>query len=158
MAKPKIKVKKTFSYKKLAKEFPQLTANMLNLKGGMIHDAIQNGIDLQEDIDGNKYIPMSDYTKAMREKKGIKGKKLLHITGDMRKTKPTKATTSKLKYELKSLTPYAAEHNEGDASQNLPQRKWFGIPKSTKPGKPDAKKLDLLWGEALRHAWKKHGG
>ena len=70
--KPKIKVKKTFSFKKLAQQFPTLTANMLNMKGAMIHDAIQNGIDLQKDIDGNQYVEMSDTTIRSRTEQGMK--------------------------------------------------------------------------------------
>ena len=153
--KPKIKVKKTFSFKKLAQQFPTLTAYMLNMKGAMIHDAIQNGIDLQKDIDGNQYVEMSDTTIRIRTEQGIKGKKLLHVTGKMRETKQTKATPAKLKYQVQATTDYAADHNEG--TDTIPQRKWFVIPKSTRPGQPDAKKIDLAWAAALRHAWKKYG-
>lgn len=157
MAKPKVKVKKTFDYGKLSRMFPVLTAGMLNMKGGIIHDAIQNGIDLQQDIEGKDYTEISDNTLVRRKKRGIQGKKLLHVTGKMRQTRVKNASPTNQIHTITAITPYGAEHNEGDPSQNLPQRKWFGIPKSTRRGGPEAKKIDLMWAEALRRAWKKHG-
>ena len=48
----KSSVKRNFDLKKLARKVPTLMSELLNARGGAIHDDIQNGIDLQKDIDG----------------------------------------------------------------------------------------------------------
>ena len=45
MSKPKIKIKRTFDYKKLARQLPQVIADGLNEKAKWINLGIQDGIN-----------------------------------------------------------------------------------------------------------------
>ena len=95
----KSSVKRNFDLKKLARKVPTLMSELLNARGGAIHDDIQNGIDLQKDIDGKSYRKMKRSTRLKRKAKGT-GEKLLDETGNMRKTKITKANPGKLQYKI----------------------------------------------------------
>lgn len=156
----KSKVKKNFDLKKLARKIPGLMSSLLNARGGAIHDAIQNGIDLQEDIHGKKYKKMRRSTRLKREHRGT-GSKLLDETGNMRGTKPTKATPSKLVFKIemtgknKDGEHYGVFHNKGDG---VPKREWFGIPKESLPGGKDWKKANVTLRSMIHEAWRKAGG
>ena len=164
------RVKKTFSFKKLADKIDDIIVKDINALGNHINKTIQEGIDSGKDINGNSFEPLHDSTKAFG------GKKPLDRTGNMRKTKPTKATKSKLQYIIdmvgksKKGRHYGAYHNTGFTivknkftERYMPEaigvqvkpREWFGIPKSMTPGQPDYQKAVVERSLRIKSAFKK---
>jgi len=154
MAKPKVKIKRTFSYKKLAAQLPKVIADGLNEKAKFINVGIQQGIASGKDLDGKAFKKLSEKTIAKRKSK-ISGKTILYETGKMSETKIDRATPQRLKASITSGTDYGAEHNEG--TDKLPQRKWFGINKDNKPGGKSHEKVNKFLATKLFMAWRKRG-
>ena len=154
------KSKKNFDLKKLARKIPGLMSSLLNARGKAINDAIQNGIDLQEDIHGNKYKKIKRSTRLKREHKGT-GSKLLDETGKMRRTKITQSNPGNLVFKIEMTGKnqrgdyYGTFHNKGDG---VPKREWFGIPKESLPGGKDWKKANVTLRGMIHEAWRKAGG
>ena len=159
-------MKSTFSFKKLANKLESIIINDLNTVGSHINKAIQDGIDSGKDIKGNSFKPLEPITVALG------GKKPLNRTGNMRKTKKTPATKSKKQFTIemagksKKGDYYGAYHNTGFEQTNpkqwfhgskVPQREWFGIPKSMFPGEAAYEKAIAERSMRVRSAWKKHG-
>jgi len=161
-------VKKSFSNRKLAGILDDMMAEQLNIMGKNINDAIQNGIDIGLDIDDNRIEPLAPSTLAKRQAKG-QGTKPLDITGNMRKTKLTQASRSNQVYTIEMVgkssrtgNVYGAFHNQGYTNSSrsrypnakVPKREWFGIPKQSKPGGSDYKKVMAQISLRLRRGWK----
>ena len=150
-------IKKTFDLKKLVRQMPELFETFVNTHGAGINDAIQNGIDLQEDINGKSYKPMSAVTEVQRALKGT-GSKLLDESGNMRKTKLEKANKDNLVFKITNVGKnkqgeyYGTYHNTGSG---VPKREWFGIPKESKPGGSDYNKRKEVLLRMIRLAWRK---
>ena len=138
-----LKIKQTFSFKKLANKLEKIIVQDLNTVGNHINKAIQDGIDSGKDINGSSFRPLEPITVALG------GKKPLDRTGNMRKTKKIPATRAKKSFIIemagksKKGRYYGAYHNTGFTQTNekqwfygskVPKREWFGIPKSMFPG------------------------
>ena len=162
-------VKKSFSNRKLAGILDDMMAEQLNIMGKNINDAIQNGIDIGLDIDDNRIEPLAPSTLAKRQAKG-QGTKPLAITGNMRKTKLTRASRNNQVYTIELIGKskrtgniYGAFHNEGYRNgpspswfpgAKVPKREWFGITKQMRPGGSDYKKAMVQIKLRLRNGWK----
>ena len=165
MPKP-VRMKSTFSFKKLANKLDSIIVQDLNTVGNHINKAIQDGIDSGKDIDGKGFEPLRPSTKAFG------GNKPLDRTGNMRKTKKIPATRSKKSFIIqmdgksKKGAYYGAYHNTGFTQTNpkqwfhgakVPKREWFGIPKSMFPGETAYQKAIAERHMRVRSAWKKLG-
>ena len=154
MSKPKFKVDKSFSYKKLANQLPDIIADGLNEKAKWINKGIQDNLDAGVDIDGNPHTELSDTTIKIRESRGHKSGPPLVASGKMRNTRKIKeAKSGNLVATIIAITPYGKEHNEG--LNGMPQRKWFGITKDNRPGGEYSKKVDTFLTDKIRRGWKK---
>ena len=102
------------------------------------------------------------------KKKG--GGSILNYTGNMKKTKKIPATTTNHRFIIemagksKAGAYYGAYHNTGFEQTNkkqwfygatVPQREWFGIPKSMFPGESEYKKAMAERTFRIRSAWRK---
>ena len=169
MPKP-VRIKTTFSFKKLANKLDSIIVNDLNVLGNRVNKAIQDGIDKEENIKGQKY---SSIAPMKQTTKDLGGTKLLNRTGNMRKTKKIPATRAKHRFIIemagksKKGAYYGAYHNTGFKQTNpkqwfygstVPKREWFGIPKSMFPGEPEYKKAMMERTFRIRSAWKKISG
>ena len=162
-------VKKSFSNRKLAGILDDMMAERLNIMGKNVLDGIHNNLDMGLDINDNKFEPLSDITSAMRMSKA-KGTQPLVITGNMRKTKLTRASRNNQVYTIELVGKskrtgkiYGAFHNEGYRNgpspswfpgAKVPKRKWFGITKEMRPGGSDYKKAMEQIRIRLRRGWK----
>lgn len=78
----------------------------------------------QRDVSGNKWQDISQKTKEYYNKKGIVGS-ILSRTRQLRDTIESQVNNSQL---LTGATKvYAAVHNFGDDSRNIPQREFLGL-------------------------------
>ena len=154
----KSRVKKTFSFKKLADKIDDIIVKDINTLGNHINKTIQEGIDRGKDINDASFKPLEPVTIALG------GKKPLDRTGKMKKTSTIKAKPKKPQYIIKMKTKYGAYHNTGFTQTNknqwfhgskVPQREWFGIPKSMTPGKPDYQKAVVERHLRIKAAFKK---
>ena len=161
---PKTRMKSTFSFKKLANKLDSIIVADLNTVGNHINKAIQDGIDSGKDIHGKSFKKLKPVTIELG------GKKPLNRTGNMRKTKKIPATRSKKQFIIemsgksKKGAYYGAYHNTGFTQTNpkqwfhgakVPQREWFGIPKSMFPGESAYEKAIAERHMRVRSAWKK---
>ena len=156
MSKPKIKIKKTFDYKKLANQLPKVIADGLNEKAKWINLGIQNGINEGKDLKGKNFKKLSPVTLARRKKK-MTGKTPLYETGKMSQTKIKRAKPSKLEVTIFTKSNYAKYHNEGNPDTNLPKRQWFGVNKENMPGGKLHNKVSKYIAVKLHRAWRKKG-
>ena len=62
---PKTRIKKTFSFKKLAKRLNPLVISNINVMGNRINKAIQDGIESGTDIRGNAFEKLHPPTTAL---------------------------------------------------------------------------------------------
>ena len=151
----------TFSLKKLAKNVDNIVVDGLNLQAKYLNDDIQNGIDLGEDIYGERFKPLSMMRSKQRRQKNL-GIKPLDVTGNMRKTRIIKATASQPVVTIRMIGTnkkgevYGADHNTGKG--NLPVRKWFGITKQMQPGGRLNKKAMGQMRLAIRKQWRTRFG
>ena len=163
---PKTRMKSTFSFKKLANKLDSIIVADLNTVGNHINKAIQDGIDSGKDIKGKSFKKLKPVTIELG------GKKPLNRTGNMRKTKKIPATRTKKSFTIemsgksKKGAYYGAYHNTGFTQTNpkqwfhgskVPQREWFGIPKSMFPGEAAYQKAIAERHMRVRSAWKKLG-
>ena len=161
---PKTRMKTTFNFKKLANKLDSIIVNDLNAVGNHINKAIQDGIDKGKDIHDKSFKQLEPVTVALG------GKKPLNRTGNMRKTKkiPAKRGNHKFIIEMSGKSEkgayYGAYHNTGFTQTNpkqwfhgakVPQREWFGIPKSMFPGEKAYEKAIAERSLRVRSAWKK---
>ena len=165
MPKP-VRIKSTFNFKKFANKLDSIIVADLNTVGNHINKAIQDGIDSGKDIKGGSFKSLEPITVALG------GKKPLDRTGNMRKTKKIPATRAKKSFIIemsgksKKGAYYGAYHNTGFTQTNpkqwfhgskVPQREWFGIPKSMFPGETAYQKAIAERHMRVRSAWKKLG-
>ena len=161
-----VRMKSTFSFKKLANKLDSIIVADLNAVGNHINKAIQDGIDSSTDIKGGSFKSLEPITVALG------GKKPLNRTGNMLKTKKIPATRSKHQFTIemagksKKGAYYGAYHNTGFTQTNpkqwfhgakVPKREWFGIPKSMFPGEAAYEKAIAERSMRVRSAWKKLG-
>ena len=162
-------VKKSFSNRKLAGILDDMMAERLNIMGKNVLDGIHNNLDMGLDINDNRIEPLAPSTLANRQAKG-QGTKPLAITGNMRKTKLTRASRNNQVYTIELIGKskrtgkiYGAFHNEGYRNgpspswfpgAKVPKRKWFGITKEMRPGGSDYKKAMEQIRIRLRRGWK----
>lgn len=154
--KPKIKIKKTFDFKKLARKLPKIIADGLNEKIKWINIGIQDGINEGRDVEGKAFEPLSDVTLKLRKDKGT-GETILYETGKMANTTIDRATPAQLSASVISKAEYGILHNEGFPDENLPQRKWFGITKTNRPSGKYHEKVSKYLAVKLHRAWRKRG-
>ena len=162
----KTRMRATFSFKKLANKLEAIILADLNAVGNRVNKAIQDGIDSGKDIHGEPFEPLHDSTKAFG------GKKPLNRTGKLRKTKKIPAKRGKNKFIIemagksKKGAYYGAYHNTGFKQTNpkqwfsgseVPQREWFGIPKSMFPGESEYNKAIAERRMRVQSAWRKLG-
>ena len=156
----KTRMKKSFSFKKLANKIDDIVVNDINTLGNHINNAIQNGIDRGTDIHGKSFVPLEPTTIALG------GRKILDRTGKMRQTSTFKATSSNPKFIIEMRTKYGVYHNTGFTQTNkkqwfhgskVPQREWFGIPKSMTPGESGYEKAVVERHLRIKMAWGKLG-
>ena len=156
----KTRMKKTFSFKKLANKIDDIVVKDINTLGNHINKTIQKGIDKGKDIKGNSFKKLEPITVALG------GKKILNRTGKMRKTNKIPAKKGNHSFKIIAPTDYGAFHNTGftqtDKKQwfygaKVPKREWFGIPKSMTPGESGYKKAVLERHLRIKMAWKKLG-
>ena len=135
------KSKTTFNLGKLAGKADAIIVKTLNHVGVAVNKAIQDNINAGIDLDGSAFESLSPSTQRQRTTKTGYYKKaggggILNWQGSvdsrkaLRETRLVKAKKGKLNYTITMVNEHGAFHNEG--GENLPKRKWFGIPKSAK--------------------------
>ena len=165
------KVKATFSYKKLSAKVATIIVSGVNQLGLQVNKSIGENLASGKDINNKAFDSLStDSTIPIRERRG-QGSKPLVISGKLEQIKIKKATTSKPVFEIELTGKgrkgyiYGALHNQkggyktADDSaipgKKVPQRNWFGVPKSCKPGGTEWKKMVARVHLLNKIAWKK---
>lgn len=98
--------------------------DILEAIGTEIATQIEERFENQRDVSGNKWQDISQKTKEYYNKKGIVGS-ILSRTRQLRDTIESQVNNSQL---LTGATKvYAAVHNFGDDSRNIPQREFLGL-------------------------------
>ena len=129
---------------KLANKMQKLVVqHYLIPAGNYLNKAIHDGLDEGKDIDDNRFAPLSETTKFLKGHDQI-----LFDSGKLKDSiHKDPATVNKPIFTLKVVGPakeYGALHNTGGTNEqgfNVPQRKWFGIPKELKPDGETHKKF-----------------
>lgn len=97
---------------------------ILEAIGTEIETQIEERFENQRDVSGNKWKDISQKTREYYNKKGIVGS-ILSRTRQLRDTIESQVNNSQL---LTGATKvYAAVHNFGDDSRNIPQREFLGL-------------------------------
>ena len=166
------KVKATFSYKKLSAKLAATITSGVNELGKQVNINIGKNLADGKDSTGKKSHTLlsPDSTIPIRQRRG-QGSKPLVISGKLEQRKIKKATTSKPVFEIELTGKgrkgyiYGALHNQkggyktADDSaipgKKVPQRNWFGVPKSCKPGGTEWKKMVARVHLLNKIAWKK---
>ena len=158
------RIKTTFDFSKLKRNFKPLLKNEINVLGNHLNKAIQDNIDNGIDVNKKSFARLKPVTKKLG------GSKILERSGTMRKTKKIPATEKKLKFFIEMAGKssrtgnyYGAYHNEGYTNPPgswfpgtvVPARKWFGIPIDFKPGGKEYDKAILNIKLRIRRAFKK---
>ena len=159
-----MKIKKTFSFKKLEKKMPGIIASTINVIGNRLVKSIKDNVKSGRDIDGSSFEPLKDSTKALG------GKKPLFRSGKMikgiKKTPAEAGDDPKFILEMTSESRgevYGAFHNMGYKNSpdswfpnaEVPKRKWFGLTKEMKPGGSEFKKAIKEIHKRVVSAWRK---
>lgn len=98
--------------------------DILEAIGTEIETQIEERFENQRDVSGNKWQDISQKTKEYYNKKGIVGS-ILSRTRQLRDTIESQVNNGQL---LTGATKvYAAVHNFGDDSRNIPQREFLGL-------------------------------
>ncbi|AEM20727.1 putative phage virion morphogenesis protein [Brachyspira intermedia PWS/A] len=98
--------------------------DILEAIGTEIKTQIEERFENQRDVSGNKWQDISQKTREYYNKKGIVGS-ILSRTRQLRDTIESQVNNSQL---LTGATKvYAAVHNFGDDSRNIPQREFLGL-------------------------------
>ena len=144
-----VKTKKNYSFGALQKKLSGIVITTLNSLANNLNADIQKGIDSGRDINGKPFKAFKQSTVDIRlmRRDGLiplfrKGTGKKRPRGQLRKTKITRPTSSKLSFEINMAgknkgVAYGALHNEGfkTASKSMipnkqvPAREWFGITK-----------------------------
>ena len=159
------KPKKTFNLNKLARKLgPDIITHGLNIMGARLNKSIQENLNAGVDINGKRFDRLKDSTVDLG------GSKPLRRTGNMSKTKLTKATRVNPVYSIEmrgfagskddqgrkrnkgARAKYGALHNEGYTTspksmipgKEVHARKWFGITKYMKPNVKNLKKRYMI--------------
>ena len=164
------KVKMNFSYDKLSRKLAQNITTGINQLGKRINIKIGENLKNGVDLSGTKsHKPLSpDSTIPIRNRRG-QGNKPLVISGKLEERKIKQATISNPVFEIEMTGKgrkgfiYGSLHQKGYTTaatsaipnKKVPARKWFGIPKSCKPGGKDWKKSVATTAILNKVAWKK---
>lgn len=98
--------------------------DILEAIGTEIETQIEERFENQRDVSGNKWKDIAQKTKEYYNKKGIVGS-ILSRTRQLRDTIESQVNNGQL---LTGATKvYAAVHNFGDNSRNIPQREFLGL-------------------------------
>lgn len=98
--------------------------DILEAIGTEIETQIEERFENQRDVSGNKWKDISQKTREYYNKKGIVGS-ILSRTRQLRDTIESQVNNSQL---LTGATKvYAAVHNFGNDSRNIPQREFLGL-------------------------------
>lgn len=98
--------------------------DILEAIGTEIETQIEERFENQRDVSGNKWQDIAQKTKEYYNKKGIVGS-ILSRTRQLRDTIESQVNNGQL---LTGATKvYAAVHNFGDDSRNIPQREFLGL-------------------------------
>ena len=162
-----VKIKQTFSFKRLQRKFPGMVVDSLNVIGRRLIKSIMEGIDKGQDINENAFKPLSANTKLLG------GSKPLKRTGKMQKgLKKKPATISNPNFVITMSAEsrgdtYGAFHNQGYKNSykpkqwfkgaKIPKREWFGIPKNMKDDGSEIKKAMKEMTHRVAKAWSKRG-
>lgn len=99
--------------------------DILEAIGTEIETQIEERFENQRDVSGNKWQDISQKTKEYYNKKGGIVGSILSRTRQLRDTIESQVNNSQL---LTGATKvYAAVHNFGDNSRNIPQREFLGL-------------------------------
>ena len=99
--------------------------DILDAIGTEIETQIEERFENQRDVSGNKWQDISQKTKEYYNKKGGIVGSILSRTRQLRDTIESQVNNSQL---LTGATKvYAAVHNFGDDSRNIPQREFLGL-------------------------------
>lgn len=99
--------------------------DILEAIGTEIETQIEERFENQRDVSGNKWQDISQKTKEYYNKKGGIVGSILSRTRQLRDTIESQVNNSQL---LTGATKvYAAVHNFGDDSRNIPQREFLGL-------------------------------
>jgi len=166
------RVKTTFSYKKLSAKVATTITSGINQLGLQVNKSIGKNLADGKDLTGKKSHTLlsPDSTLPIRAREG-QGSKPLVITGKLERRKIKKATLAKPVFEIEMTGKgrkgyiYGALHNQkggyktADGSaiprKKVPQRNWFGVPDSCKPGGTEWKKMIARVHLLNKIAWKK---
>tara|TARA_Y100001938_G_C8086992_1_gene432650 strand:- start:452 stop:949 length:498 start_codon:yes stop_codon:yes gene_type:complete len=150
-------------FSKLGRNLPVIVEGSLQQVANRINKAIQEGIEQSKDIDGQPFEPLSPDTSIPIRARKKQGSKPLLITGNMRTTKIERKPDSFIikmdakKGKNKRKVQYGAYHNQGYRNSEdsafpgttVPQRKWFGIPKSMQKNGSELKKFMIGLGKLI---------
>ena len=166
----KFKIKTNFSYAKLARKLPDILEDNLNILGAHVNKAIQDGIDSGVDINGKSFKRLSteSTTKLRKGSTPLKMRGHLRKTKLTKATSANPVFTIEMVGKSQATLPtlkgkkvkrttagkvYGAFHNQKDGyvtsekspipGKTVPQRKWFGIPKTAFPGGKEYDKASI---------------
>ena len=151
------KVRKTYDIDKLSKQLAKSITKGLNELGKQININIGKNLNKGVDLKGNPHKALSpDSTIPIRLRRG-QGTRPLTISGKLEQRKIKQATPSQPTFKIEMTGKgrkgfiYGQLHNQKDGyttdpksaipNRKVPQRKWFGIPDSCKPGGKEYKKM-----------------
>ena len=146
------------SFGTVAKNLQRLSMQNLNTIGNHINNTIQKGIEQGKDIDGKSFKSLKASSKKARTEKNLyygkyagSGTKPLIWSENLRKTSKKPATLTKQRFLIEMNAgrgyQYGALHNQEGGyitapksavpGKQVPQRKWFGVPKEMRTGGKD---------------------
>ena len=146
------------SFGTIAQNLQRLSMQNINTIGNHINNSIQKGLESSKDIDGSSFRPLKPSSKAARKAKTLYygkrsggGTKPLIWSENLRKTSKKPATLTKQRFIIEMNAgrgyQYGALHNQEGGyitapksavpGKQVPQRKWFGVPKEMRTGGKD---------------------
>jgi len=163
-------VKTTFSFNKLSRKLAATIATSINELGKQVNKTIGTNLVAGKDINDKPFKKLKKSTMEIREREGW-GTKPLSIGGKLEKRKATSATVSKPVYTIEMTGKgrkgyiygslhtqkggYTTAEKSAIPGKKVPQRNWFGVPKSCKPGGVEWKKMVARVHLLNKIAWRK---
>tara|TARA_Y100000593_G_scaffold92335_1_gene183581 strand:+ start:2931 stop:3434 length:504 start_codon:yes stop_codon:yes gene_type:complete len=161
-------VKTTYSFKKLERKLAANIVTGINQLAKSINKEIGVSLAAEKDIDDKSFKPLKDSTLEIKQRRGF-GDKILKESGKMQNRKLKQAKVGKpeasiemthkgrkgYKYGSLHHTGYTTDEKSAIPGKEVPARKWFGVPKSCRPGGPEWKKAATRTTLLNRVAWKK---
>tara|TARA_R100000005_G_C4989311_1_gene197020 strand:- start:732 stop:1247 length:516 start_codon:yes stop_codon:yes gene_type:complete len=165
------KVKKTYDLNKLSRKLASNITTGINQLGKSINKEIGVNLRKEIDIDEKPFEPLKDSTLEIKQRRGF-GDNILKESGKMENRKLTQAAptnpvlTIEMTHKGRKGVMYGGLHHTGYTTSkksairgefDVPARKWFGVPKSCRPGGPEWKKAATRTTLLNRVAWRKSG-